>query len=118
MSEITENIVFKKDSGEEISTLQKYVGLKSRQGGILTVNFRTPNADIGEIKKFFEGMRSSESLKYNIGDTGDVECYFKGIAPLLKQTDDTGFEYSFLSITLQELKKNYDDDAPNGCSCS
>lgn len=43
--------------------------------------------------------------------------YFKGVAPLLKQIDETGFEYSFLSVTLQELKKDYDDDIPNGCSC-
>ncbi|OQD59273.1 hypothetical protein MBBAR_5c01160 [Methanobrevibacter arboriphilus JCM 13429 = DSM 1125] len=117
MSEIADNVIFKKDSGEKINVLQKYVGLKARQGGILTVNFRTPNEDMDQIKHFFEGMKASEAIKYNIGETGDVDCYFKGVAPLLKQIDEAGFEYSFLSVTLQELKKDYDDDIPNGCSC-
>lgn len=105
MSEINDNIIFEKDSGEKVEILQKYVGLKARQEGILTVNFRTPPEIIDDIKTFFTGFKASEALIYDIGQTGKVKCYFKGIAPLLQRTDDTGFEYSFLSVTLQELKE-------------
>jgi hypothetical protein len=109
MSEIKENIIFKKDSGEKVEIPQKFVGLKLRQGGILTVNVRTPPEKIEDVKKFFEGFKALEPLSYDIGDTGEVKCYFKGIAPLLQQTDDTGFEYSFLSVTLQEIQPEEDN---------
>jgi len=102
MSEISENIIFKRNSGEKIEVPQKFVGLKNKQNGLLAVNFRTPPEKIDDIKTFFVGFRSSEPLTYDIGNTGKVKCYFKGISPLLKQTSETGLEYSFLSVTLQE----------------
>jgi len=118
MSEISENITFKKDSGEKIEVLQKFVGLKARQGRILTINFRTPQENVEDIKNFFEGLQNSQPLTYDIGNTGEVQCYFKGVSPLLQQKDEAGFEYYFLSATLQELKNDYDDDelpSCNGC---
>ncbi|RBQ24275.1 hypothetical protein ALNOE001_03140 [Candidatus Methanobinarius endosymbioticus] len=117
MSEISDNVTFRRDSGEKIEVLQKYVGLKARQEGILTVNFRTPPENIDEIKTFFTGFKASESLTYDIGETGEVKCYFKGMAPLLQQTDEAGFGYSFLSVTLQELQEEYDDDELPSCGC-
>ncbi|MBZ9571296.1 hypothetical protein KQY27_07035 [Methanobrevibacter sp. TMH8] len=118
MSEISENIIFKRDSGEKIEVPEKFVGLKARQEGILTVNFRTPQENIEEIKNFFEGFKSSQPLTYDIGNTGEVQCYFKGVAPLLQQKDEAGFEYYFLSVTLQELKNNdADDDLPSCGGC-
>ena len=109
MSEISENIILKKESGEKIEVPQKFVGLKARQDGILAINFRTPKENIEDIKSFFEGFVDSEQLTYDIGNTGEVQCYFKGVSPLLKQKDTGGFEYYFLSVTLQELKKQYDE---------
>ncbi|KZX16304.1 hypothetical protein MBCUT_09170 [Methanobrevibacter cuticularis] len=118
MSEIDENIIFKKDSNEELDIAQKFVGLKLRQEGILTVNFRSPKEEMDEIKKFFDGLKASEHLIYNIGNTGDVSCYFKGVAPLLEQTDDTGFNYFFLSVTLQELNEISDDVVTSHFGCN
>jgi len=115
MSEISENIIFKKDSGEKVEILQKFVGLKARQDGILAINFRTSKENIDDIKSFFEGLVDSQQLTYDIGNTGEVQCYFKGISPLLKQKDSGGFEYCFLSVTLQELKKEYDDGEYPSC---
>ena len=117
MSEISENIIFKKDSGEKIEVLQKYVGLKARTEGILTINFRTPPKEMESITSFFTGLMSSEPLTYDIGNTGEVQCYFKGVAPLLQLTDDAGFKYSFLSVTIQELKNIYDDEKLSSCGC-
>ncbi|MDR0912924.1 MAG: hypothetical protein LBM96_10030 [Methanobrevibacter sp.] len=116
MSEIDDNIIFKKDSGDVLDIPQKYVGLKMRQEGILTVNFRSPKEDMDKITKFFSGFTDSQPIIYNIGNTGDVKCYFKGIAPLLEQTDDAGFKYFFLSVTLQELKTTPEEEPP-ACGC-
>ncbi|MCL2157670.1 MAG: hypothetical protein FWH54_06580 [Methanobrevibacter sp.] len=115
MSEIAENIAFKRDSGEELELNQKYVGLKTRQSGIMTVNFRCPEEEINRVKDFFEKLVTSEPIKLNIGDTGDIECYFKGISPLLEKKDDAIFKYFFLSVTLQELKEFEEDMEPTGC---
>jgi len=117
MSEISENIILKKDSGEKIEVPQKFVGLKARQEGILTINFRIPKENVEDLKNFFEGLQDSQPLTYDIGNTGEVQCYFKGVSPLLQQKNDTGFEYYFLSVTVQELKKDYDDEPPlcEGC---
>ena len=117
MSEISENIIFKKDSGEKVEILQKFVGLKARQDGILAINFRAPKENIDDVKNFFERFVDSEQLTYDIGDTGEVQCYFKGVSPLLKQKDNAGFEYFFLSVTLQEIKKEYDEDNYPSCGC-
>ena len=116
MSEISENIIFKKDSGEKVEVPQKFVGLKARQEGILTVNFRIPKENVEDVKNFFERFRDSQGLTYDIGNTGEVECYFKGVSPLLQQKDDSGFEYYFLSVTIQELKDEYEDEPPS-CGC-
>lgn len=113
MSEISENIIFKKDPNEKIEIPQRFVGLKSRKGGILTVNIRTPQEHVEDIKNFFGKLQDSQSLTYDIGNTGEVECYFKGVAPLLQQKDETGYEYYFLSVTLQEL--NIDKDEVPRC---
>lgn len=117
MSEISENIIFKKDSGEKVEILQKFVGLKARQDGILAINFRAPKENIDDVKNFFEGFLDSQQLTYDIGDTGEVECYFKGVSPLLKQKDDAGFEYFFLSVTLQEMKSECDEEEYPSCGC-
>lgn len=104
MSDIGDSIIFKKGSGNsELKTHEKYVGLKSRQGGILTVNFRAPEDEINNIKDFFSTFSGSERIKVDIGGTGDIECYYRGMAPVIANKDEAGFEYFFLSVTLQEL---------------
>ena len=115
MSDIAENIVFKKDSGEELDIDQKYVGLKTRPNGIMTVNFRCPEEEMNNVKGFFEGLRTSEPMKFNIGETGDIECYFKGVSPLLEKKDGVGPHYFFLSVTLQELKEYEEEPHTGGC---
>ena len=115
MSDITENILFKRDSGEELDINQKYVGLKTRQNGIMTVNFRTPEEEMNNVKDFFEGLTAMEPIKLNIGETGDFECYFKGVSPLLEKKNDIGLNYLFLSVTLQELKDYDEEPQTQGC---
>ena len=116
MSEIGENIILRKDTGEELDILQKYVGFKARQDGILTINFRCPKEEIEAVTSFFQKFNFTEPLTYDIGNTGEVPCYYKGIAPLLEQKDNSGFPYFFLSVTLQEIKEEVEEEPPN-CGC-
>jgi len=116
MSDITENVVFKRDSGEELDINQKYVGLKTRKNGVMTVNFRSPEEEINQVKSFFEGLMASEPIKLNIGGTGDIECYFMGISPLLEKKDGGILKYFFLSVTLQELKE-FEEEEPETTGC-
>ncbi|KZX13474.1 hypothetical protein [Methanobrevibacter filiformis] len=116
MSEIGDNVLFKNDNGKELELDQKFIGLKTRDNGILTVNFRTPKDLMEKIMSFFTGFKDSEPICVDIGGTGDISCYFKGISPLLVQTDNVGFEYSFLSVTLQELKETVPEEPP-ACGC-
>ena len=113
MSEIGDNISFKDGNGKEFELNQKFVGLKTRENGVLTVNFRTPNDLISDVMSFFESLKNYESVIINIGGTGDIQCYFMGISPLLNQSDKAGFEYSFVSVTLQELKSSEPEEPPH-----
>ena len=114
MCDITENVAFKRDSGDELEVNQKYVSLKARENGIMTVNFRSPEEEIMKVKNFFEGLNTLEPIKLNIGDTGNIECYFQGISPLFEKKDNGIFKYFFLSVTLQELKE-LEEPETGGC---
>ncbi|MDR2873508.1 MAG: hypothetical protein LBV42_01990 [Methanobrevibacter sp.] len=113
---ISDKVIFKKDSGEKIEVKEKFVGLKIRKDKIMSINFRCPENDINPIKEFFGKFKGNSPFKLNIGETGDIPCYFKGISPVLKQTDEAGFQYYFVSVTAQELgtpkPKNLED-----CEC-
>lgn len=119
-SDISDKVLFKKNEGKILEVLQKYVGLKSRDNGILTVNLRTPEEEMGSIKEFFEAFDTSEPFNMDIGDTGDFGVYFKGISPIIAQQDKTGFNYFFVSVTLQELNQDLEDDSEDNqhmCGC-
>jgi len=104
MSDIGDNFIFKKDSGEELEVNQKSIGLKTSKTNITTINFRTDWSEMEKIKEFFEGLKSNEPLKFDIGCTGDVDCYFKGISPMLEKKSPDGSLYFFISVTVQEIK--------------
>lgn len=114
MSDIDNKIYFKRDLSKGVLEVeQKLVGLKSHDTGLLIVNFRAPEEDMQNIKEFFLSLQTSEPVMVDIGGTGDINCYYKGISPIIKNKDNAGFEYFFVSVTLQELIKKVpvmDDD--------
>jgi len=116
MSEIEDNIILRKDTGEELDILQKFVGLKVRKDGIMSMNFRCPKEEMDKVISFFQKFNSTEPVTYDIGNTGEVNCYYRGMAPLLEKKDNAGFQYYFLSITLQERKEEREEEMPS-CGC-
>ncbi|MDO9046074.1 MAG: hypothetical protein Q7U35_12355, partial [Methanobacteriaceae archaeon] len=117
MPEITPEVIFKKESGETVSLLEKFVRLQSRAGGLLTVNFRAPEEEMINIKEFFKLFQNDELVKIDIGGTGDINCSFKGISPILEHKDETGFPYFSLSVTLKDQAKLNQPDEPPSCGC-
>ncbi|MDR1820472.1 MAG: hypothetical protein LBR15_09550 [Methanobrevibacter sp.] len=119
MAEISENIIFKIKSNEILELNEKFVGLRIRKDGIMSINFRCNEEDMSKVIKFFGNFEGSNPFTMNIGDTGDIHCYFKGISPMLRKTDETGYPYSFVSVTVQELKKpvKNEDDEEKSCDC-
>ncbi|MDR2830093.1 MAG: hypothetical protein LBB45_03495 [Methanobrevibacter sp.] len=118
MSEISENVIFKTISNEKLELNERFVGLKIRNDGIMSINFRCNEEDLNKISEFFGSLKGSNPFTMDIGNTGDINCYFKGISSILRKTDETGYPYCFLSVTAQELKKpKYDDSKKENCGC-
>ncbi|MDR0912318.1 MAG: hypothetical protein LBM96_06940 [Methanobrevibacter sp.] len=119
MSEIKENILFKLENGEVLELHQNLVGIKTREGGLWIINIRSHVIIMGKIQEFFDGLRDNMEVNVDIGETGDVKTYFRGISPVLQKTNDQGAPYAFVSITLQESNKFVPvEDEDDGHCCS
>ena len=114
--EIGTNVIFKKQLGLNYEIDQKYVGLKMKENNILSFNFRVPEYLINEIEAYFKRFKLGEPILVDIGGTGDIRCYFKGISPILKNKNE--LDQYFISATLQE-DKQYDPIEEEKCeTCS
>ena len=114
--EIGTNVIFKKQLGLNYEIDQKYVGLKMKENNILSFNFRVPGNLINEIEAYFKRFKLGEPILVDIGGTGDIRCYFKGISPILKNKNE--LDQYFISATLQE-DKQYDPIEEEKCeTCS
>lgn len=114
MVDFGENIKFTKDTGEVLEINQEYVGIKSREDNIMSVNFRVPAQDAQVIKHYFSLFGMIEPLKMDICDTGDRPVFFRGISPILEKNEN-GKEYSFIALTLQESIKTVDQREEELC---
>ncbi len=114
--EIGTNVIFKKQLGLNYEIDQKYVGLKMKENNILSFNFRVPGNLINEIEAYFKRFKLGEPILVDIGGTGDIRCYFKGLSPILKNKNE--LDQYFISATLQE-DKQYDPIEEEKCeTCS
>ncbi|MDR3223686.1 MAG: hypothetical protein LBT66_08170 [Methanobrevibacter sp.] len=105
MSEISENVIFKTDHDAKLELNENFVGLRIRKDGIMSINFRCSEENMDRVIEFFGSFKGSNPFTMDIGNTGDIDCYFKGISSVLRKTDETGYPYCFVSVTAQELKK-------------
>ncbi len=115
-SNIDNIVVFKKHLGLNLEIDQKYVGLKMKENKILVFNFSVPKNLIEEIQDYFSKFKMQEPIKVDIGNTGDINCYFKGISPITSSQNDNGEIYN-IAVILQELQKTPpSDDVCETCS--
>lgn len=103
-SDIDNIVIFKKQLGLNYEIDQKFVGLKIKENNIFSFNFRVPLKEKDEIIEYFSKFKMTEPILVDIGNTGNISCYFRGISPVIKK-EDNGVEYYFISLTLQEIEK-------------
>ncbi|MCF0226209.1 MAG: hypothetical protein HUK28_02610 [Methanobrevibacter sp.] len=104
MSDIEEIVIFKKQMGLNLEVDQRFVGLRMKENKILVFNFTGPEKLKDEVEKYFSKFKMQEPIKVDIGNTGDIKCYFKGISPVTEKVIDNVPVY-YLSVYLQELQK-------------
>ena len=99
------NVLFIKNRGnskksiEKLEVDDKHVTIQSRTGGSVVVNFKGSESELMDIRDFFNGVNEVEPLTLNIGGTGEVDHYFRGISEIIpKESGDYR-----LDVTLQFL---------------
>ncbi|MCI5737157.1 MAG: hypothetical protein Q4Q24_01210 [Methanobrevibacter ruminantium] len=100
-----ECVIFKQEFGNELLVNQSYVGIRTKEDGMMSFNLRVPKDQITEIESYFKGFKIPEPILIDIACTGNIHCYFKGISPIIEKP-----EYSFISVTVQELKQEVVDE--------
>ena len=69
----------------------------------MIINIIVPIEESTKTLKYFEEFNLGEDIQFNISNTGDFECIFRGISPMI---DKLG--YSSFSITVQEKNPKSD----------
>ena len=98
-------VIFKQEYGNELLVNQAHVGIRTKEDGMMSFNLRVPKDQINEIESYFKGFKIPEPILIDIACTGNINCYFKGISPIIEKP-----EYSFISVTVQELKQEIVDE--------
>ena len=98
-------VIFKQEYGNELLVNQAYVRIRSKEDNMMSFNLRVPKEQINDIEAYFKGFKIPEPILIDIACTGNIHCYFKGISPIIEKPD-----YSFLSVTIQELKQEIVDE--------
>ena len=63
----------------------------------MIINIIVPVEDSTKTVEYFEEFNLGEEIRFNIGNTGDFECIFRGISSVIDKQS-----YSSFSITVQE----------------
>lgn len=96
-------IKFRKDSGskskdkELLEVNENNMSLQNSHENALIISFITPENEATNIYQFFENFDDLEPIFVDIASAGDVEYYFRGISPLIKEDQDQ----NKFSVTLQ-----------------
>ena len=98
-------VIFKQEYGYELLVNQAHVGIRTKEDGMMSFNLRVPKDQINDIESYFKGFKIPEPILIDIACTGNIHCYFKGISPIIEKP-----EYSFISVTVQELKQEIVDE--------
>lgn len=96
-------VIFKKRYGnikrprvKELSVNQNGVKIYEKDQSMI-INIIVPIEDSTKTVQYFEEFNLGEDIQFNIAETGDFECIFRGISPVV---DKQG--YSSFSIIVQE----------------
>ena len=96
-------VIFKKQYGnikrprvKELYINQNGVKIYEKDQSMI-INIIVPVGESTKTVQYFEEFNLGEDIQFNIADTGDFECIFRGISPVIDKQS-----YSSFSITVQE----------------
>ena len=96
-------VIFKKQYGnikrprvKELSINLNGVKIYEKDQSMI-INIIVPVEDSTKTIEYFEEFNLGEDIQLNIAGTGDFECIFRGISPVIDKNS-----YSSFSITVQE----------------
>ena len=96
-------VIFKKQYGyikhprvKELSINLNGVKIYEKEQSMI-INIIVPVEDSTKTIQYFEEFNLGEDIHFNIAGTGDFECIFRGISPMIDKNS-----YSSFSITVQE----------------
>ena len=96
-------VIFKKQYGniklprvKELSINLNGVKIYEKDQSMI-INIIVPIEDSTKTLQYFEEFNLGEDIQFNIAGTGDFECIFRGISPMIDKNS-----YSSFSITVQE----------------
>ena len=96
-------VVFKKQYGnikcprvKELSINLNGVKIYEKEQSMI-INIIVPIEDSTKTLQYFEEFNLGEDIQFNIAGTGDFECIFRGISPMIDKNS-----YSSFPITVQE----------------
>ena len=96
-------VIFKKQYGNikrprvnELSVNLNGVKIYEKDQSMI-INIIVPIEDSNKTVKYFEEFNLGEDIQFNIAGTGDFECIFRGISPVIDKNS-----YSSFSITVQQ----------------
>ena len=96
-------VIFKKQYGnikhprvKELSINLNGVKIYEKEQSMI-INIIVPVEDSTKTMQYFEEFNLGEDIHFNIARTGDFECIFRGISPMIDKNS-----YSSFSITVQE----------------
>ena len=96
-------VIFKKQYGnikhprvKELSVNLNGVKIYEKEQSMI-INIIVPVEDSTKTMKYYEEFNLGEDIQFNIAGTGDFECIFRGISPMIDKNS-----YSSFSITVQE----------------
>ena len=99
----TNFVVFKKQYGniKRPKVKELYInlnGVKIYEKDLsMLINIILPIEESEKSIKFFEEFNLGEEIRFNIANTGDFECIFRGISPVIDKNS-----YSSFTITVQD----------------
>ena len=99
----TNFVVFKKQYGnikrskvKELSINQNGIKIYEK-GESMIINIVLPVEESMKVYNYFEDFNLGEDIQFNISNTGDFECIFRGISSIIDKDS-----FSSFSITVQE----------------
>ena len=108
------NCYLQKTARFKLRSGSRFVGLRMKENKVLVFNFTGPEKLKDEVEAYFSKFKMQEPINVDIGNTGDIHCYFKGVSPVTEKTID-GVDVYYFSVYLQELEKTPIPGEEEGC---